>query len=121
MRLPHLDQRIHLHWGEAEQLASAIEWVLCQQLEPPARPKLAMVLSFGALYRVRGRLLSRQLQEQHHVGPLPEKPWRLTLRYDEVAALLLILPKAPAAGLAWGELQRVSLNLDRVIDFIGPS
>ena len=116
MKLPHLDQRIHLHWGEAKQLAAAIEWVLCAQLEPPARPTMAMVLSFGALYRVRGRLQARHRQEQHHVGPLPKKPWRLTLRYDEVAALLLILPIAPAAGLAWGEVQRVSLNLAQVID-----
>jgi hypothetical protein len=117
MRLPHLDQRIHLHWGEAEQLAHAIEWVMCQQLEPPARPTAAMVLSFGPLYRVRARLQARCRQEQHHVGPKPKKPWRLTLRYDEVAALLLILPKAPAAGLAWGEVQRVSLNLEQVIAF----
>jgi hypothetical protein len=117
MRLPHLDQRIHLHWGEAEQLAYAIEWVLCQQLEPPARPKLATVLSFGPLYRVRSRLLARQLQEQHHIGAKPTKPWKLTLRYDEVAALILILPSAPAAGLAWGEVQRVSLNLEQVITF----
>ena len=117
MRLPHLDQRIHLHWGEAEQLASAIEWVLCQQLEPPARPKATMVLSFGPLYRVRSRLQARQRQEHCHIGPLPKKPWRLTLRYDEVAALLLIQPRAPAAGLAWGEVQRVSLNLERYIAF----
>lgn len=118
MRLQHLDQRIHLHWGEAQQLAWAIEWVLCAQLEPPARPKLAMVLSFGPLYRVRGRLLARCRLEQHHIGSLPRKPWRLTLRYDEIAALLLILPEAPAAGLAWGEVQRVSLNLTSYVDFV---
>ncbi|GEM_PF-3310842 len=117
MRLPHLDQRIHLHWGEAEQLAHAIEWVMCQQLEPPARPKVATVLSFGPLYRVRGRLLGRQQTEKRHVGPKPAKPWKLTLRYDEVVALMLILPSAPSAGLAWGEVQRASLNLERVIDF----
>jgi hypothetical protein len=120
MRLPHLDQRIHLHWGEATQLAHAIEWVMCQQLEPPARPTATMVLSFGPLYRVRGRLLARQLAEQHYVGPPPTKPWKLTLRYDEVAALLKILPRAPSAGLAWGEVQRVSLNLERVIEFDAP-
>jgi hypothetical protein len=117
MRLPHLDQRIHLHWGEAEQLASAIEWVLCQQLDPPARPTATMVLSFGSLYRVRGKLQARQWQEQHHIGTRPKKPWRLTLRYDEVTALLLIQPQAPAAGLAWGEIHRVSLNLEQVINF----
>jgi len=117
MRLPHLDQRIHLHWGEAQQLAAAIEWVLCQQLEPPARPALATVLSFGPLYRVRGRLQARARQEHYHQGPPPRKPWRLSLRYDEVAALLLILPQAPAAGLAWGEVQRVSLNLACYVDF----
>jgi hypothetical protein len=117
MRLPHLDQRIHLHWGEAAQLAHAIEWVMCQQLEPPARPTAAIVLSFGPLYRVRGRLLGRQLVEQYYVGTPPKRPWGLTLRYDEVAALMLILPDAPDAGLAWGEVQRVSLNLEQVIDF----
>ncbi|MVN77829.1 hypothetical protein GO988_15970 [Hymenobacter sp. HMF4947] len=117
MRLPHLDQRIHLHWGEAEQLAAAIEWVLCAQLEPPARPNLAMVLSFGPLYRVRGRLQGRARREHHHAGPLPKRPWQLTLRYDEVVALMLILPSAPAAGLAWGAIQRASLNLERVIAF----
>lgn len=119
MRLPHLDQRIHLHWGEAAQLAHAIEWVLCQQLEPPARPAVSTVLSFGPLYRVRGRLLGRSRQEQHHVGPRPGKPWRLTLRYDEVAALMLILPSAPAAGLAWGEVQQASFQLERFVDFTG--
>ena len=118
MRLKHLDQRIHLHWGEAQQLATAIEWVLCRELEPPARPSATMVLGFGPLYRVRGRLLSRAQGERHHVGVPPKKPWRLTLRYDEVAALLLILPEAPAAGLAWGEVQRVSLNLEKFIDFV---
>ena len=118
MRLPHLDQRIALHWGEAQQLAQAIEWVLCAQLEPPARPDSAMVLSFGPLYRVRGRLLGRSLVEAHHAGPPPKKPWPLTLRYDELAALLLILPQAPAAGLAWGEIQRVSLNLARFVNFV---
>ena len=33
MRLVHLDQRLHLHWGEAAQLAFAIECELCRQLE----------------------------------------------------------------------------------------
>ncbi|MVN77728.1 hypothetical protein GO988_15450 [Hymenobacter sp. HMF4947] len=117
MRLPHLDQRIHLPWGEAGQLAQAIEWVLCRQLEPPARPTLALVLSFGPLYRVRGRLLARHWVEQHHVGERPRRPWRLSLRYEEVAALLLIWEQAPAAGGAWGEIQRVSLNLTRYVDF----
>jgi len=115
MCLPHLDQRIHLHWGEAEQLAHAIEWVMCQQIEPPARPSKTMVLSFGPLYQVRGRLTGRQLKELHHVGPKPSKPWQLTLRYDELTALMHILPSAPAAGLAWGEIQRASLNLVEVI------
>ena len=115
MRLPELDQRIDVRWGEAEQLAYAIAWVLCQQLE--GRPTLAMVLSFVPLTRVRSRLLARARQEQHHVGPLPKKPRKYTLRYDEVAALMLILPTAPAAGLAWGEIQRVSLNLARFVDF----
>ncbi|MGI4835085.1 MAG: hypothetical protein ACRYFK_16655 [Janthinobacterium lividum] len=117
MRLPHLDQRIHLHWGESEQLAEAIEFVLCQELEPPNRPSASMALSFGPLYRVRGRLRGRQYREAHHVGPRPTKPWRLTLRYEEVVALLLILDQAPPAGLVWGEVQRVSLNLEQVINF----
>ncbi len=69
MRLPHLDQRIPLHWGEAGQLAYAIEWVLTRQLLPPERPTLLMVLSFGPLTRVGTRLLARQRQEQRRVGP----------------------------------------------------
>jgi hypothetical protein len=117
MRLPHLDQRISLKWGEAQLLAAAIEWMLCQQLEPPARPGVTTVLSFGPLYRVRGRLLGRALVERYHPGPPLRKPWGLTLRYDELAALMLILPSAPAAGLAWGEIQRVSLNLEQFITF----
>lgn len=115
MRLPQLDQRIEVQWGEAAQLAYAIEWVLCAQLE--GRPTVAMVLSFGPLTRVRSRLLARARQEQHHVGPVPKKPRTYTLRYDEVAGLMLILPLAPAAGRAWGEVQRVSLNLERFVDF----
>jgi hypothetical protein len=117
MRLPHLDQRIHLHWGEAGQLAEALVWVLCQHLESPVPRPLAMVLALGPLYRVQARLQARRRLEQHHAGPPPRKPWRLTLRYDEVAALMLVLPQAPAAGLAWGEIQRVSLNLSRYVDF----
>jgi len=91
--------------------------VLCALLEPPARPTAAQVLSFGPLYRVRGRLLGRQLAEHHHVGPRPAKPWRLTLRYDEVAALLGILAQAPPAGLAWGEIQQAGLRLERYVEF----
>lgn len=115
MRLPGLDQRILVHWGEAEQLAYAIEWVLCQQLE--ARPTVAMVLAFVPLTRVRSRLQARARQERHHTGTPPRKPRMLTLRYDEVAGLMLILPLAPAAGLAWGEVQQASLRLERFIDF----
>jgi hypothetical protein len=74
--------------------------VLYQELEHPAPRPLATVLAFGPLYRVRTRLLARHLVEQHCVGSPPRKPWRLPLRYDEVAALLLVLPQAPAAGLA---------------------
>ena len=72
---------------------------------------------FGALYRVRGRLLARQRQEQHHAGPRPQKPWRLTVRYDEVVALWRILPSAPAAGLAWGEVHQAKLRLETYLDF----
>ena len=115
MRLPQLDQRILVHWGEAAQLAYAIEWVVCQQLE--AWPTVAMVLSFGPLTRVRSRLLARSRTEALHVGPRPSKARTFTLRYDEVAALMLILPLAPAAGLAWGEVQQASLRLERFIDF----
>ncbi|MGI4759895.1 MAG: hypothetical protein ACRYF0_04260 [Janthinobacterium lividum] len=115
MRLPQLDQRIAVRWGEAAQLAYAIEWVLCQQLE--GRPTMAMVLSFGPLTRVRSRLVARARQEQHHAGPLPRTPRLLSLRYDEVAGLMLILPAAPAAGMAWGEVQQASLRLERFIDF----
>lgn len=76
-----------------------------------------MVRSFGPLYRVRGRLFGRQLVEQHYAGTPPKRLWGLTLRYDEVAALMLILPGTPAAGLAWREIQRVSLNLEQFIEF----
>jgi hypothetical protein len=117
MRLPHLDQRIHLHWGEAGQLAEALVWVLCEQVEHPAPKPLALVLALGPLYRVQARLQGRRRVEQQHVGPPPRKPWRLSLRYDEVAALMLVRERAPAAGLAWGEIQRVSLNLARYVDF----
>jgi hypothetical protein len=120
MRLPHLDQQIALHWGEAGQLAHALTLVLGYELAHPAPRPLVTVLAFGPLGRVRARLLARQLAEQRHVGRPPRKPWRLTLRYDEVAALLLVLPQAPAAGLAWGEIQRVSLNLSRYVDFTLP-
>ena len=91
--------------------------MLCQQLEPPARPSAALALRFGPLYRVRGRLRGRQYCEAHHVGPRPKKPWQLTLRYDEVTALLTILNQAPLAGRAWDEVQRASLNLVRFVDF----
>ncbi|WP_286192431.1 hypothetical protein [Hymenobacter sp. BT559] len=39
----------------------------------------------------------------------------MTLRYDEVAALMYMLLTVPAAGRVWGEVQRVSLNLEQVI------
>ena len=119
MRLAHLDQKIRLHWGEAEQLAAAIEWVLCGQLEleQPARPVARMMLCFGPLYRARGRLLGRALAERHHQGPRSRKPWQLTLRYDEIAALHYILPFAPLAGQAWDEIHRAKLNLEHLIDF----
>lgn len=117
MRLPHLDQQIALHWGEAGQLAEALATVLCRELEQPVPQPLATVLAFGPLYRVRTRLVARQLVEQRHVGRPPRRPWRLRLRYDEVAALMLVLAEAPPAGLAWGEIQRVSLTLGRFIAF----
>lgn len=119
MRLPHLDQKILLYWGEAEQLATAIEWVLCEQLElpQPARPKGKMALSMGPLNRVRNKLLGRQLVEKRHIGPRPRKPWAFTLRYDDVVALLYILPVAPQAGEAWDQIYRASLNLEQTIDF----
>jgi len=117
MRLPHLDQQIALHWGEAGQLAEALATVLCQELEHPVPRPLATVLAFGPLCRVRTRLLARQVVEQRHVGLPPRRPWRLTLRYDEVAALLVVLAEAPPVGLVWGEIQRVSLTLGRFIAF----
>lgn len=119
MRLPHLDQPLRLHWGEAYQLAVAVEWVLCEQLElvEPARVAATMSLQFAPLYRVRARLLARARQEKYHAGPPPKKPWRLTVRYDEVVALMRILPSAPAAGQAWEQVQQASLALERYIDF----
>jgi hypothetical protein len=119
VRLPHLDQKIPLRWGEAAQLAHAIEWVLTDQLtlQAPARVPAKMLLCFGPLTRVGTRLLARARQERQHVGTVPTKPRQMVLRYDEVAGLLHILPGAPAAGGAWGEVQRVSLNLERFVDF----
>ena len=114
MRLPHLDQKIALHWSEAGQLAQAIGEVLYGAGTPRSLP---LVLAMGPLERVRHRLSVRAAMEQLHVGLPARRPWRLTLRYDEVAALMLILPLAPLAGLAWGEIQRVSLNLTRYVDF----
>lgn len=119
MRLPHLDQKIPLRWGEAKQLAYAIEWVLASQLtlQEPERVSVRMLLCFGPLTRVGNRLLARARQERQHVGAVPSKPRQMALRYDEVAGLLHILPSAPAAGAAWGEIHRVSLNLERFVDF----
>ena len=71
--------------------------MLCAQLEleHPVHPKAQMALYSDPLYRVRARLLTRH-------PPLcrapPRKPWQLTLRYDEVAALRYTLPVAPLAG-----------------------
>ncbi|MGI4873391.1 MAG: hypothetical protein ACRYFX_19710 [Janthinobacterium lividum] len=117
MRLPHLDQRIALHWGEAQQLAYAIECVLAEQLsrEEPARVSASLALCFGPLTRVGNRLLARARQER--TSPRPTKPRVLALRYDEVAGLMKILPLAPTAGLAWAQVQQASLRLERYIDF----
>ena len=119
MRLPYLDQKIFLRWGEAAQLAHAIEWVLTGQLtlQPPDRVPVKMLLCFGPLTRVGTRLLARARQERQHVGVVSTKTRQLVLRYDEVASLLHILPAAPAAGGAWGDVQRVSLNLERFVAF----
>ncbi|MGI4760570.1 MAG: hypothetical protein ACRYF0_07690 [Janthinobacterium lividum] len=119
MRLPELDQQIHLQWGEAAQLAHAIEWVLTGQLTlaAPARVPASLMLCLGPLTRVGTRLLARARQEKQRVGAAPTKPRKMVLRYDEVAGLMKILPVAPAAGLAWAEVQQVSLTLERYIDF----
>lgn len=119
MRLPHLDQRIHLHHGEAAQLAYAVDWMLTRQVAAPTPRSIRTVLALGPLERVRSRLSARQRQEAGRVGKPAKRPRTFTLRYDELAALMLILPVAPAAGLAWGEVQRASLNLERWIDFAG--
>jgi hypothetical protein len=76
-----------------------------------------MVLSFCPLTRVRSRLLARASQEHHHIGFLPKQSRKFTLRYEEVTALMYILPIAPEAGLAWGEIQQASLTLARFISF----
>lgn len=119
MRLPHLDQKILLHWGEAEQLANAIGWVLCEQLDMrhPARPKGKMSLSMGPLNRVRNKLLGRQRVEKWHSGPRPRKPWKFTLYYDDVIALNYIMPIAPQAGEAWDQIFQARLYLEQYIDF----
>ncbi len=113
MRLPHLAQKIALPWGEAGQLAQAIAEVLYGEGTPRSLP---LVLAMGPLEQVRHRLSVRAAMERLHVGLPARRPWRLTLRYDEVAALMLILPLVPPVGLAWGEIQRVSLNLTRYVD-----
>jgi hypothetical protein len=77
---------------------------------------VATVLSFGPYYWVRGRLPGRILVQWYHQELRPRKAWGMTLRYDERAVLLLLLPNAPAAGLTWGEIQRASLSLAQVID-----
>jgi hypothetical protein len=119
MRLPELDQKIALKWGEAAQLANAIEWVLTGQLATaaPARVAASMMLCLGPLTRVGTRLLARARQEKQHVGITPSRARQMVLRYDEVAGLMKILPVAPAAGAAWGEVHRASLNLERFIAF----
>lgn len=119
MRLPELDQKIALNWGEAAQLAHAIEWVLASQLttEAPARVPATIMLCMVPLSRVGTRLLARARQERQHSGTPPIKARQMVLRYDEVAGLMKILPTAPAAGLAWGEVQQASLALERYIDF----
>jgi len=116
MRLPELDQPILLHWGEAAQLAHAIEWVLTGQLTlaEPARVPASIMLCMGPLSRVGTRLLARARQEKLRA---PSKPRKMVLRYDEVAGLMKILPVAPAAGLAWAQVQQASLTLERYIDF----
>ena len=121
MRLPELDQKITLNRGEAAQLAHAIEWVLTGHLVTvaPARVPVSIMLCMVPLTRVGTRLLARARQESQHVGTTPSKARQMTLRYDEVAGLMKILPVAPAAGAAWGEVQQASLALERYIDFTG--
>lgn len=114
MRLPQLDQKIELYWSEAGLLAESITEGIYQQARP--RP-LTGVLALGALARVYQRAAARAAMERLHVCLPTRRPWRLTLRYDEVAALMYILPAVPAARRVWGEVQRVSLNLEQVIDF----
>ncbi len=113
MRLPQLDQKIELYWSEAGLLTAAIAEVVYGQAWPQP---LTSVLALGALSRVYKRVAARAAMEQVHVGLPTRRPWRLTLRYDEVAALMYILPTAPAAGRVWGEVQRVSLNLAQVMN-----
>lgn len=117
MKLPHLNRRIPLHWGEAHQLAYAVETMLCQDLESGAQLPIERVLGIEPLYRVMMRLKARARTERAHTGPPPRKPWQFTLYYNEVAALMLIFPDAPLAGQAWGEIQRVSLTLEQFIEF----
>ena len=114
MRLPQLDQKIELHWGEAGLLALSIAEVVYTRVLPQP---LTSALALGALTRVYQRVAAQAAKEHLHVGLPSRRPWRLTLRYEEVAALMYILPTAPAAGRVWGEVQRVSLNLEQVIGF----
>lgn len=95
-------------------MASSIAEVVYTQALP--RP-LTSALALGALTRVYQRVAAHAAKEQLHVGLPSGRPWRLTLRYDEVAALMYVLPTVPAARRLWGEVQRVSLNLEQVIAF----
>jgi hypothetical protein len=115
MRLPHLDQRVPLHHGEATLLAWSVEWWLTLQVAADSPRSIRTVLAMSPLERVKLRLAARARQEKDK--PAPRKPRHFTLRYDEVAALMLILPVAPAAGGAWGAVQQASFRLENVINF----
>lgn len=115
--MPHLDQRIPLHPGEAGQLAYAVGWMLDAIATGEQPHAVATVLSLAPLARVLARLEARQRSEAQRPGPPPRKPRDFVVRYDELTALMRLLPEAPAAGLAWGNIQRASLNLERWIDF----
>jgi hypothetical protein len=116
MRLPHLDQLIDLHRGEAAQLLGAIAAVAPVRSRPVAAP---LLLALPVLGRLGKRLQALDQRERRVVGPPPRRPRRFRLRHDEVIALMLYVFPAPGivARVPLGRVQQVSLSLARWIDF----
>ncbi|MBJ6109456.1 hypothetical protein JAO73_10555 [Hymenobacter sp. BT523] len=115
MRLPHLDQVVELHRGEARALAAA---VLEAGQRHAAPPPAALVLAWAPLERLRRRLCRVALAEETHVGLPPRRPRRFRLPHDELIALMLyVVPVATTARVPLGKVQQKSLNLAHLMRF----